>query len=458
MKKTILSLLLFIALQIPLFAQYNWGPVGLGTNLTVQSLAVDTNNNVLYAGGIFTLAGGSTALNVAKWDGSNYSSLGPGVISGTGVYSMLVLPSGDLVAGGTFTNIGGTLVKNVAKWNGATWAPLGLGLDSTSAVVVKALAMYNNELYAGGIFNNSGGTLVSFIAKWNGTNWLPLGSGTNGIVRSLCVYNGELYAGGTFTNAGGVSVNNIAKWNGTSWSDVGGGVNYTGAISVSALQVYTGGLYAGGTFTTAGSTAVHHIAKWDGLSWTDPGGGATNYTGAISVSALQIYKGDLVAGGTFDSLGTASAKYIGKWNGTAWSNMGSGMNNSVYALAVMKDTLYAGGVFTISGGVNTTFISQWSPTMLSAMYMGDYNASDAFMLFPNPAAKDLHIRSRSTGFDNAVFNFVLTDPLGREISKINNGRHEIILERKDISAGVYFYKITDRNNVLLQEGKILFAD
>ena len=100
--KKITFLTLLILLQISVFAQYSWNSVGSGTNLTVQSLAPDTNNKILYVGGLFTLAGSNSALNVAKWDGVSYSPLGVGILSGTGVYSLLVMPNGDLIAGGSF--------------------------------------------------------------------------------------------------------------------------------------------------------------------------------------------------------------------------------------------------------------------------------------------------------------------------------------------------------------------
>ena len=44
------------------------------------------------------------------------------------------------------------------------------------------------------------------------------------------------------------------------------------------------------------------------------------------------------------------AKYIAKWNGTAWSALGTGVNGFVYALAVAGTDVYAGGFFTTAGG------------------------------------------------------------------------------------------------------------
>jgi Domain of unknown function (DUF4347)/Bacterial cadherin-like domain len=109
----------------------------------------------------------------------------------------------DIDAGGEFTTAGGVSANNIAKWNGTTWAPLGTGLDS----MVHAITIKGNDIYAGGNFTNAGGGGANKIAKWNGTNWSPLGSGLNGKVRAIAINGSDIYAGGWFTNAGGVSAN-----------------------------------------------------------------------------------------------------------------------------------------------------------------------------------------------------------------------------------------------------------
>jgi trimeric autotransporter adhesin len=45
--------------------------------LAVTALAV--SGNTVYAGGVFTQAGGNLASHVAKWDGSAWSALGSGL-------------------------------------------------------------------------------------------------------------------------------------------------------------------------------------------------------------------------------------------------------------------------------------------------------------------------------------------------------------------------------------------
>ncbi len=455
MKKILHIALFYLVLNSPVYAQYAWSNMGLGTNFTVQALEADSTQNILYVGGIFSQAGPIPMVGIAKWDGANYSGLGQGVMVGSGI-SSLHLDNGVLYAGGTFTNMDGVPTKNIAGWNGLTWSPLGLGLDTIGATtVIKALATYNNELYAGGYFSRSGATFLSYIAKWDGANWLPVGGGTNGVVSSLCVYNNELYVGGTFTQAGGQAVNNIAKWDGNNWTDVGGGVSYTGAISVSALQVFGGDLIAGGTFDQAGSVPVRHIARWNGVNWGDVGGGAA-YTGAISVSALEVFKGDLVAGGSFDTLGTVSSKFVGKWDGVNWSAMGTGMNNSVLALQTLHDTLYAGGYFTMADGNTSLFVSQWKPTAVSSSGLGvSYHDQSYFRLYPNPVINELHIDGNS--LNNHTLTFTLLDQMGREIMKKENVLDRVDLSSENIAPGLYIYKLSGGDKRVLQEGKLIFT-
>ena len=60
----------------------------------------------------------------------------------------------------------------------------------------------------------------------------------------------------------------------------------------------------------------------------------------------------LYAGGYFTTAGEVSANYVAKWDGNAWSALGSGLDGYVFALAVSGTNLYAGGNFTNAGGIS----------------------------------------------------------------------------------------------------------
>jgi hypothetical protein len=237
-------------------AQWNgssWSALGAGMNSSVCALAV--SGSTLYAGGYFTTAGGSAANYIAQWDGSSWSGLGSGMGGGTlGTYTQvraLAVSGGTLYAGGIFTMAGGKVVNYIAQWDGGSWSALGSGLSGQ----VDALAALGDTLYAGGYFRPGKGA-TNNIARWDGSNWSALGPGLGGPVNALAVSGGTLYAGGSFTTAGGSAANCIAQWDGSSWSALGSGMNNI----VYALAVSGGTLYAGGWFTTAGGKVSAYAA------------------------------------------------------------------------------------------------------------------------------------------------------------------------------------------------------
>lgn len=454
MRKITLIVLLSLFCRLTVSGQYLWGKLGLGTNLSVQVLAVDSVNNVLYAGGLFTQAGGIPVLGIAKWDGSTWSPLGTGIVVGSVIKSLLVDNNGDLVAGGAFTNIGGTAANNIARWDGTSWSALDAGLGYTGATTVSTMLIYNGDLHAGGLFSNSGTTVLNNISRWDGTSWQPLSNGTNGEVRSLCEYKGELYVGGTFSLADSIPVKNIARWDGINWMDVDGGVDYTGATTVSTMRVYNDEIYVGGTFSIAGTLPVRNIAKWDGASWGDVGGG-TDYTGATTVSTMKIFNNELIVGGLFDSLGTVEATNIGKWDGSEWHNMGSGTGSRVFATESLYDTLYIGGEFTTVGNDSIAFVASWKPDAVMAVKASGH---ETIGVYPNPVQDRVFITVKNGPKAKAANNFSLQliNQFGQQVAKFDNISDEIVFDRKNIPSGLYFYKITGIDNSLIQQGKLIF--
>jgi hypothetical protein len=314
---------------------------------------------------------------------ANWISMNPS-IPGTDsqVSAAVVDGAGNLYIGGSFTVAGDVPANRIAKWNGTSWSALGSGVDGLS---VNALAASGSDVYAGGSFMTADGIAAMNIAKWNGTNWSALGSGANGSVYALAASGSDLYVGGFFTTADGNSVNHIAKWDGNSWSALGSGVNDL----VFALAVAGSDLYAGGPFTTAtnsGGVAVtaKQIARWDGIAWSALGSGmGPRFSSPPSVTALAVSGTNLYAGGNFitvtNSGGAAvTVNHIARWNGSSWSALGSGigaLGARVSALAVSGDDLYASGNFTTAGGTPANGIAKWNGSSWSALGSGGLGVS-----------------------------------------------------------------------------------
>ncbi len=120
----------------------------------------------LYVAGAFTLG---VAKRIALWDGTSWLPLGSGL---DGTVRALLWNGHDLYAGGVFTTAGGLPAQHIAKWDGTSWSPLGSGLNGT----VQALFWNGDDLYVGGDFTRAGGKASFHIARWNETRLFGLPS------------------------------------------------------------------------------------------------------------------------------------------------------------------------------------------------------------------------------------------------------------------------------------------
>ncbi|MCB0720932.1 MAG: T9SS type A sorting domain-containing protein [Ignavibacteriae bacterium] len=329
-KKLIILLFIFITSQ-GMAQPGTWLPLGSGTNSTVYTLAAD--GDTIYAGGLFTRAGGNIVNRIAKWDGTSWSALGTGF--NNSVFS-LVVKNGVVYAAGQFTTAGGTPAFRIAKWDGTNWSPLGSGLND----LVSEIVFIGNDLYACGTFTEAGGNPANRVAKWDGTSWSALDSGLNNTVINLATDGVNLYAGGYFTQAGGIPANRIAKWDGANWSALGSGLNnITQSIAIAGNN-----LYVGGYFSEAGGVPVNFVAKWNGTSWSALGPGVNSIVISVITSGNDVY-----IGGNFQMSGADSIRRVAKWDGASWSPIGQGTSSAVYSLLHYNNNLYTGGAFTQAG-------------------------------------------------------------------------------------------------------------
>ncbi|HEY3242575.1 MAG TPA: hypothetical protein VGM03_04410 [Phycisphaerae bacterium] len=357
---------------------------------------------LLVVGGLFSVAGNTSASYIAAWNGTSWSSLGTGTTGVVDAVAVFNDGSGSaLYAGGGFVSAGGVPANRIAKWNGTSWSALGTGIGPIFSQVL-ALAVFDDgtgsALYAAGDFTTAGGAPVNYIAKWNGTNWSPVGAGLGYIVLALKVFDDgtgpALYAGGRFTTAGGAPANYVAKWNGTSWSALATGMNDW----VQDLAVFDDGsgpaLYAGGNFTTADGVTAYGVAKWNGVSWSAL---ASQLNAYAIVRTLTVFNGGtgpaLYVGGYIISAGGNPAGNIAKWSGATWSSP-VGLGGDVYELTVFDDgngpALYAGGLFTGGGGVAVNHIAKWNGMGWSPLGAGLNDSVSAVGVFDAGAGPALY--------------------------------------------------------------------
>ncbi|MBL7943742.1 MAG: CSLREA domain-containing protein, partial [Flavobacteriales bacterium] len=127
-------------------------------------------------------------------------------------------------------------------------------------------------------------------------------------------------------------------------------------------------LYVGGRFTDAGGVATaDYIARWNGSAWSALGSGVNNWVYSVAASETDVY----VGGNFIDAGGVAAADHIAKWNGSSWSALGSGVNGLVYSIAVSETDVYVGGLFSDTGGVTTADnIAKWNGSAWSGLSTG----------------------------------------------------------------------------------------
>ncbi len=350
----------------------------------------------LFLGGNFETAGGVAAQRIVRWDGNNFTPLSTG-ITGSSVFALTVFDAdgdgpGDpaLYVAGNFNQAGGMSAANVARWNGSTWSNLNFGLGGTA----YALAGYDADgdgpiapaLYAAGLFTTADGLPARHIAHWNGASWEALGEGLNDFAYDLASYdpddggplNPSLYAVGAFTTADDLDALFIARWDGAAWWPLQTGPTEFGfngrAYCLKVFDSDASGpglprLYVGGTFTFAGSVPAQHIVSWDGSGWSAVGVGVND-----DVWALTSHDEDgdepnvpaLFAGGGFTTAGGAAANYVARWHGGAWTPVSSGLNATVRTLTSFDDSdgslppaLYAGGEFTAAGATASGHVARW---------------------------------------------------------------------------------------------------
>jgi len=367
----------------------DWSALGEGVDEgleTTWGLAShdDGGGPAVFVAGGFTKAGGRTAANVARWDGADWSALGDGLTST--VYAQAAYDDGSgaghaLYVGG-FLSIGGTAARRVARWNGVEWSALGPAPGPDLAP--RALAVFDDgsgeALYAGG---QATGTSGDFIARWNGTNWSPLGAGTPSTVWSLAVFDD---GSGPALTVGG-SFGDVRRWNAGGWSSIGslGGPGMQAFAQVVHDDGTGPALYVGGRFPEAGGQKAANIARWDGARWTSLGSGTDN--DVLALASFDIGGGSvLIAGGSFETAGGVAVNHVARWDGTQWSPLGSGLNGAVLALTVFDDrgpggrALYAGGVFA-GGPPGIDRVARWDGERWEPLGSGVSDAVSSLFVF-----------------------------------------------------------------------------
>nr|WP_228345370.1 hypothetical protein [Venatoribacter cucullus] len=357
----------------------DWNP---GANRTVLTLAV--HNNVLYAGGEFTQAGGQPRNYLAAFTVANGSTSGNSATlldwnPGANYWvNTLAVHNNVLYAGGSFSQAGGQPRNRLAAFTVATPGDAATLLDWNPGASgrVNTLAVHNNVLYAGGWFTQVGGQTRNYLAAFTVANGATSGNtatlldwnpGANGEVRTLAVHNNVLYAGGGFTQAGGQPRERLAAFTVANVATPGTLLDWNPGAnrSVETIAVHDNVLYVGGQFTLAGGQTRNRLAAFTVANGATPGTLLDWNPGVDGrIAALAVSPGAILAGGDGGLVGRGRhqaqpylAAFDRQGNLLPWN---PGPNSAVSTLAVHNNVLYAGGWFSMVGGQTRAFLVAFS--------------------------------------------------------------------------------------------------
>jgi len=354
-----------------------WAVALLAAALAATASAAD--KTVLYASGGFLSVGGVAADNVVAWNGSHWSALGAGLTltsQAIRVYAVTQAWSSIYVGGGFQYPVAG-----LARWDGVSWTMVGGGISPGGSVWV--FLNYQDGFLAGGLFYAAGEVPAASIAHWNGRAWSALGAGFSGVVTTLCVQNGLLYAGGDFAvSPSGAVFNGVAAWDGQAWTALQSGLNWNyynnpySAGVVYALLPYKGDLIVGGTFTGAGTVPLRYVGRWNGTAWSALGVTDDGLEYAVIDMTLGL-DGVLTVGGYVHWSRSTALGRVAKWTGTTWVDFSGGsgvMGDHVGTFAVAFGSLFVGGDIISAGSASTTGVARWNGASWSSI--GSFNNGD----------------------------------------------------------------------------------
>jgi trimeric autotransporter adhesin len=300
---------------------------------------------------------------------------------------------GDLYVGGFFADAAGVAdTKSIARWDGTQFHSLGTGWAFNSVNSVWSMTasdfLGSGRVFFGGFFETLNGQPAGCVGMWDGTSVTPIvtsmptlvqgASSINPLVTAMVVHDDgmgggrQLYIGGRFNNVDGQTILNVARWNGTTWSPVGTNLGNTIVTAeVDAMVVWNGDLYVGGTNLRVNGT-LQQVAKWDGSTWTAVG---QNPTGRVwSLEVFDDGSGEkLYAGGTPLALGR-----IFRLEGNTWVTVDGGADAQVVKLMKHNNTLYMGGSFANVNGQTANRIIARTSCLAPACGTSDFNGDGDF--------------------------------------------------------------------------------
>jgi hypothetical protein len=425
-------------------------------NGAVRAFNTDEPGTLLVSGAFLDAGGIGDADYIAAWNGSAWSALGAPPL--TGDVNAIESAGGRIFAGGVFTNAGGNPDADyLAVWDGATWAPFCNASGPAFGGNVTALEIIGSTLWVGGSFQNGAGLasadyLLACDLNTGAASSPFTADGQGGGIYALTADSGGvLYAAGTFINEGGVpAADYVASYDGT-WHALGSGASPGGGPVTGISR----GLASDGTNVYLGTDATDvagiphadHLAKWDGTAWSAMGSNAAGSDGwfpaSTSIEAITTSGSQVTAGGQFQNAdGDPTADAIATFDGSAWHGLAESgategpINGSVLALTSFGGLLHVGGSFTSAGGdALAQFVASYSTAPAP---LPPPVRGEAVNAVPEKGTVLVKVPGAGKAHSAAAGGFVPLDSLGGQIpvgSTLDTTRGTVLLTAAADAAG-----------------------
>lgn len=415
------------------------------------------DDQVVYAAGLFTTAGGNTAINIAGWysgfAGFDWLPLGDGLPAE--IYSLSVFNNELYAAGEFFTGTEGNPGSSVAKWDGANWQMIG-NLNGT----VYDLEVYDGALYAGGIGLSEDEDFDVNVMVWTDGSWnyTNLNIDNTGTVHTLETIGDKLYVGGSFNiPVGSIRNNIIAYYNDPAAEEPYSILLPNTQMTVHDIHEYDGDIYISGN-------AFHEIWPDEDDGWINLG--LQRFSGDVDsewetlttmesfqnteenppyLKSMTTYNGNLIIAGSFSITGFGTMTY-----GTNLCIMEEStdfiafsgyalFDEPAYVATTINDELYAGGTFATNGGTTTlNGIALFKTVGFSI----DEEDALTIQAYPNPITSEFHMTTEIK--DLSQLNIM--NSAGQLVYQKDQPSSTEIVNCSTFSRGLYLLQLTDRHN------------
>ncbi|HPN38763.1 MAG TPA: T9SS type A sorting domain-containing protein [Melioribacteraceae bacterium] len=299
--------------------------------------------------------------------------------------------------------------------NGESWESSNNGISNNA--IIKDINKYENKYFAA---SSNAGIYVSD----NGNDWQQNNSGITGLVASCLLNTGnDLFCG---------VLQRVYKYDlaNTSWIRMSTGLPNSSVNSLAYFDDNSTKYLAAGFYSSVSEFA---ISSDYGLNWII----ADNALPNVPIYSVSAVNNVLLVGNDY-------GVYISYDKGNNWSDFSQGFTGASYSTFLTKGL---NSIFVLyKGGVWKRDISDFI-TSVEDNFINNFHYS-LFQNYPNPFNP-----STTISFILPTSGFVslkVFDSLGKEVTTLINeekqaGSHSINFDAKNLSSGIYYYKLTTGN-------------